>query len=67
MGLVFEIDGSSHNEKVEYDENRDAFLSGFGLKVVHFSDKDVLKNIHGVEQEVKRSIDERFRFLRNEQ
>ena len=47
-GVVIEIDGSSHNEKVEYDLERDAFLVGLGLTVLHIAAKDVLQNIKGV-------------------
>ena len=45
---MFEIDGSSHNDKQEYDQERDASLSSLQLKVVRIPDKDVLRNIEGV-------------------
>ena len=48
LGLVIEIDGSSHADNEEYDENRDAFLEGYGLKVVHIFDTDVKNNLNGV-------------------
>ena len=59
LGLVFEIDGSSHNDKQEYDQERDAFLSSLQLKVVRISDKDVLRNIEGVWSFVTKSIKDR--------
>ncbi len=59
LGLVFEIDGSSHNDKQEYDQKRDAFLSSLQLKVVRIPGKDVLGNIEGVWRFVTRSIKER--------
>jgi len=43
--LIIEIDGVSHNEKVEYDTERDAFLKGLGLNIVHLLDKDIKKDI----------------------
>ncbi|MBO0350401.1 endonuclease domain-containing protein [Phormidium pseudopriestleyi FRX01] len=46
--LVLEVDGSSHDDKAEYDAERDAFLMGLGLTVVHLRDGDVKKNIAGV-------------------
>ncbi len=46
--LVLEVDGSSHDDKAEYDAERDAFLIGLGLKVVHLRDDDVKKNLAGV-------------------
>ena len=48
--LVIEIDGLSHDGKQEYDTNRDAFLMGLGLVVVHIVDVDVKQNLAGVMQ-----------------
>lgn len=39
--VVLEIDGSSHDDKEEYDAQRDAFLAGLGLTVIHLQDRDV--------------------------
>lgn len=46
--VVIEIDGSSHDDKVEYDAARDAYLEGLGLSVIHISDTEVLHNMSGV-------------------
>lgn len=43
--LVIEIDGSSHNDKLEYDKNRDTYFISLGLKVLHFADTEILKNL----------------------
>lgn len=48
LSLVVEIDGSSHDDKLEYDLERDAFLEGLGLKVIHISDSDIKKDLEGV-------------------
>ncbi len=48
VGLVVEVDGSSHDSKQEYDSERDAYLKGLGLDVLHFSDRDVKTDIEGV-------------------
>lgn len=45
---VLEVDGSSHDDKAEYDEQRDAFLMSLGLCVVHILDVDVKQNLAGV-------------------
>jgi len=45
---VIEIDGQSHNEKVEYDKARDEFMESLGLKVIRVSDTDVKRNLDGV-------------------
>ena len=45
LGLIVEIDGSSHNNKQEYDANRQAYLESYGLKVYRITDIDVKKNL----------------------
>lgn len=45
---VIEIDGNSHDDKADYDAQRDAYLSDLGLSVVHILDKDVKQNMAGV-------------------
>ncbi len=45
---VLEVDGSSHDDKAEYDAQRDAFLMGLGLCVIHIWDVDVKQNLAGV-------------------
>ena len=45
---VLEVDGSSHDDKAEYDAQRDAFLVGLGLCVIHILDVDVKQNLAGV-------------------
>jgi very-short-patch-repair endonuclease len=49
-GLVIEVDGGQHyiSEGKQRDEVRDERLSRMGLKILRFSDIDVLKNIDGV-------------------
>ena len=46
--VVIEIDGCSHNEKQEYDAQRDAFLESLSLTVIHILVEDVMKNMNGV-------------------
>ncbi len=43
--VVIEIDGSSHDDKVEYDANRDAYLESLGLTVIHIPVVDVLQRM----------------------
>ena len=38
---VIEIDGKSHLCKVEYDKQRDEYLAGLGLRIIHIADIDV--------------------------
>ncbi|MBK2093353.1 endonuclease domain-containing protein [Francisella philomiragia] len=53
LQLVIEIDGSSHNDKQEYDSIRDAYLMGLDLRVLHIQDIDVKKNLDGVMRYLK--------------
>ncbi|MDR1565477.1 MAG: DUF559 domain-containing protein [Oscillospiraceae bacterium] len=46
--VVIEIDGSSHDNKVEYDEERDQFLNSLGLNIIHIAARDVLQNLDSV-------------------
>ncbi len=46
--VVIEVDGSSHDDKAEYDAERDAFLMGLRLAVIHLRDGDVKRNLAGV-------------------
>lgn len=48
LGVVVEIDGGSHDQKQEYDQERDAYLESFGLKIFHIQDIDIKKNLDGV-------------------
>lgn len=41
LGLVIEIDGDSHNDKIEYDEKRINYLKSLGLKIFMVHDIDV--------------------------
>ncbi len=54
--LAIEIDGSYHlaGETIEYDRIRDDYLSSLGLRVLRFSNRDVLRNIEAV---VKRIVE----------
>jgi len=46
--VVIEIDGSSHNDKIDYDDERNAFLEGLGLKIIHIAAQDVLNHLDSV-------------------
>jgi very-short-patch-repair endonuclease/DNA modification methylase len=56
LGVVIEIDGVSHDGKIEYDLERDAYLKKLGLKVIHISDLDVKKNLEGVLEYLKNEL-----------
>src|SRR5690554_2173672 len=56
LGLIIEIDGSSHDDKVEYDAKREAYLVSLGLKMYRIADGAVKKNLNVVMQELEEFI-----------
>jgi len=56
--LVVEIDGSQHlvGETIQYDRIRDDYLSSLGLRVLRFTNTDVLTNIKGVIERIEDEI-----------
>ena len=63
LGLVFEIDGSSHDDKIEYDAERDAFMQDLNLQVVRIPDINVKKNMASVYNLVLKTIQQRKHVL----
>jgi very-short-patch-repair endonuclease len=47
---IIEIDGSSHNDKDAYGSERDIYLSGLKLTLIHISAQDVLQKLNGIMQ-----------------
>ena len=56
--LVIEVDGGQHysNEGKEKDTIRDEYMKEAGLTVIRFSDREVLKNIDDVLEEIWRQL-----------
>jgi very-short-patch-repair endonuclease len=54
--LAVEIDGDSHGEQEEYDRKRTERLNALGVTVVRFTNAEVLTNIEGVYEALKRKI-----------
>ena len=53
LNLIIEIDGDSHNNKIEYDKERDNYLKSVGLIILHFIDIDVKRNLNGIMEYLK--------------
>ena len=45
--LVVELDGCSHNARLEHDAARDSWMQGEGYTVLRFSNEDVMRNLEG--------------------
>jgi len=56
--LVIEVDGGQHfyDEIIEYDKVRNKYMAGLGLRVLRFTNTEVLTNIVGVIEVIERNI-----------
>ncbi len=54
--LAVEIDGDSHGEQEEYDQKRTERLNALGVTVIRYSNEDVMTNIAGVYEDLKKKI-----------
>ncbi len=60
LGLIVEIDGSSHEDKIEYDQKREAYLKSFGLKIFRITDFEVKNNLSEVIEGLMSFIKENY-------
>ena len=56
MKLVIEVDGDVHKDTIEYDAERDAYLTGAGCKVLRFSNKQVRDRVYDVIESIRSEI-----------
>ena len=56
LGLIIEIEGNSHDDKVEYDAKRQYYLESLGLKMYIISDLAVKKNLGNTMQGLEQFI-----------
>lgn len=55
--LAIEIDGNSHDEKLDEDLKRQKELEKYRIEFLRFNDVDVKKNIEGVVAEIEKWIE----------
>lgn len=53
LNLAIEIDGVSHESKIERDEMRDETLEQAGIRIIRFRDEDVKNNLESVVREIR--------------
>jgi very-short-patch-repair endonuclease len=46
--LVIELDGNSHNDRADYDLEREEFLKSQNLRILRFGNDDVLRDLEAV-------------------
>ena len=54
-----EIDGESHDEQVGYDKKRTLNLKEIGIKLIRYSNADVMCNLEGVYFDLEKQVKER--------
>ena len=60
--LIIELDGSGHysEEGRRYDEERTAFLEGYGIKVVRIPNTEIYENFQGVCEYIDCLVEQSF-------
>ena len=56
LRLIIEIDGSSHDDKQGYDQERQNRLEALGCTVIRFYDHDVMKHLDGVLFKIEETV-----------
>jgi len=52
LKLVVEIDGGIHEEQKDYDNLRDQIINRHGIRVLRFSNEDVINNMDNVIKQI---------------
>ncbi len=53
IGLVIEIDGGIHEQQKDYDKLRDHIITAYGVKVIRFTNEEVLDKSDWVAKRLK--------------
>ena len=53
LGIIIEIDGSSHNDKLQYDERRETYFKILGLEVWKVSSTEIMMDVERVLNNLK--------------
>lgn len=63
--LAIEIDGNSHDDKQDYDQNRQQILENLGVRFIRFRDIDVKQKMGWVLEELMICVEESRDFLKS--
>jgi very-short-patch-repair endonuclease len=65
LRLAIEIDGDSHftAEAMTYDRERTAYIEGFGIEVMRFTNLEIVDNIEGVLEKIETAIKRKTNYL----
>ena len=58
--MMIEVDGGQHfyNDGIKHDNERDAYINSLGLRVLRFTNIEVLKNMQGVIDSIIENMNE---------
>ncbi|WP_395390961.1 DUF559 domain-containing protein [Novosphingobium sp. BL-8A] len=56
LALVVELDGWSHQVRVEYDAARNRWMAAHGLRVMRFSNEAVMRELEGVVTAIREEV-----------
>ncbi len=56
LKLAIEIDGDSHIDAMEYDNNRQKYIESFGIKFLRFTNLEIYENLDKVVEEIKKCL-----------
>src|SRR3990167_1991457 len=54
--LIIELDGATHKDTKEYDNERNEYMKTLGLKVIRFWNSEIERNIDEVIKKIKEEI-----------
>ena len=66
LWLGIEIDGSSHDDREEYDRQRDRKLSALGIKIVRYRNDEVFDHLDFVHISLLKEIEKRAGEIKKE-
>lgn len=61
--LAIELDGEIHNQQLDYDQSREAYLSTRGIQVLRYQNKVVLEDVQGVLTDILQHANPQFKDL----
>ena len=59
FNLIIELDGDSHDTRMDKDRCRDEFIREQGLEVVRIQNEQVMRNLDGVLEYLKKCCEEK--------
>jgi len=68
LKMVVEVDGGYHLSPVQHEKdlNRSAELEKFGIKIIRFSNDEIMKNVRRVEWQLDNEVKERRKEMESE-